>query len=206
MAKLHQYQDSDGKFDYTQYVEIQTHGNKQKIDLCWVSEKNIEFLAQYLTSNLANIDAGVCHGTRRGLEQQWFGEYLGIDVIGTEISETAANFPNTIQWDFHEPHPKLVELDFVYSNSFDHSYDPAKSFNNWVDSLKIGGLVLIEHSRLHEETGVTRLDPFGASIVEISDFSQQWCQGRVEHKEILQMPEGNRFVKDISVIVFKKIG
>ncbi|MBX2868851.1 MAG: class I SAM-dependent methyltransferase [Acidiferrobacterales bacterium] len=205
MSKLHKYEDQNGNFDYDKYVEIQTWGNKSKLDFCWVAEQNIRFLAEYIQSQLGEVAKGVCHGTRQGFEQKWFSESLGIEVIGTEISDTASQFPNTIQWDFHEPHPDLIKLDFVYSNSFDHSYDPEKSFTSWVNSLRIGGLLFIEHSKLHEEPGATQLDPFGASAEEIIDLARQWCGSGISQGELLDMPAGNRFVRHLKAIVFQRL-
>ncbi len=205
MSKLHKYEDQDGNFDYDKYVEIQTWGNKAKLNFCWVAEQNIRFLAEHVRTELGQVTKGVCHGTRQGFEQKWFSDALGIEVTGTEISDTASQFPHTIQWDFHEPHPELVNLDFVYSNSFDHSYDPQKSFTNWVDSLRIGGLLFIEHSKLHEEHGVTRLDPFGASVEEIIELAGQWCGEAVSPGVLLDLPAGNRFVRQLKAIVFKRL-
>jgi hypothetical protein len=47
--------------------------------------------------------------------------------MGTEISDTAGQFPYTIQWDFHKTKAEWIDAtDFIYSNCFDHSYDPQK--------------------------------------------------------------------------------
>ena len=39
---------------------------------------------------------------KNGNEQACFSKYLNCDVIGTEISDTATDFPNTISLDFHD--------------------------------------------------------------------------------------------------------
>ncbi|MBK6621188.1 MAG: hypothetical protein IPG32_10020 [Saprospirales bacterium] len=50
---------------------------------------------------------------------------MNCEVIGTEISDSASKFSHTIEWDFHEVKPEWIgRADFIYSNSFDHSYDP----------------------------------------------------------------------------------
>ncbi|MCH8247729.1 MAG: tetratricopeptide repeat protein, partial [Bacteroidetes bacterium] len=72
MAKLFDYKTQNGDFDYDKYVQIQTDGNKQKINLSWAQEQNIQFLAKYLKESLNTINKGACHGTRQGLEQKWF--------------------------------------------------------------------------------------------------------------------------------------
>ena len=126
---LYEYFDSEGKFDYQQYKQIQIETNKSKLDQIWAKEENISFLSQYIKSKIGIPKLGICHGTRRGLEQQWFIDNLKCKVIGTEISDTAKQFKNTIQWDFHKVKDEWLDhVDFIYSNSLDHSYDPQKVF------------------------------------------------------------------------------
>jgi len=125
--KQYSYRKSDGEFDYERYKEIQTAGNKRKLGAQWVREHEIEFISSHLTKLGAQPKFAICHGTRRGNEQTWFRKYLSCEVIGTEISDTADQFPYTIQWDFHDVKPEWLDrCDFIYSNSWDHSYDPIK--------------------------------------------------------------------------------
>ena len=65
-------------------------------------------------SEKKSLEYGLAVGN--AIEQEWFRKYLDIDVIGTEISDTASEFPNTIEWDFHETKPEwLNSVDFIYS-------------------------------------------------------------------------------------------
>ncbi len=91
------------------------------------------------------ISSVLCHGTRNAREQEYFKNLLPFaEIIGTEISYTAAEFPMTEQHDFHEPQDKwLNKFDIVYSNSFDHSYDPEKCINTWKDQLSSNGSLYI---------------------------------------------------------------
>jgi hypothetical protein len=157
---LYRYLKPDGSFDYEKYRAIQERGNKEKIDWVWVVEENIAFLADYIQKHLQGVQFGICHGTRRGKEQEWFRKYLGCEVIGTELSETATSFPNTIQWDFHKVKPEwLNSVDFIYSNSFDHSYDPEQCLNTWMSCLKKGGFCILEHTSFHTAAATSELDP-----------------------------------------------
>lgn len=184
---LHKYK------DYDEYLAVQTTGNKEKIDLTWVVEENIEFLARYLLEKLKMVKAGICHGTRRGQEQKWFSGKLNANIFGTEISDTATEFPNTIQWDFHEVKPEwLGKFDFIYSNSFDHSYDPEKCLNAWMSCLKDGGLCIIEHSSLHSPKGVTELDPFGVTLEYFPYLVLSWSKGSYFVCDILDAPSQNK--------------
>jgi hypothetical protein len=183
---LHKYK------DYNEYVKVQSTGNKEKIDLTWVVEDNIVFLSRYLLEKLKSVEAGICHGTRRGQEQKWFSEKLNASVFGTEISDTASQFENTIQWDFHEIKPEwLGRFDFIYSNSFDHSYDPEKCLNAWISCLKNGGICIIEHSSLHSPKGVTELDPFGVTLEYFPYLVLSWSKGSYFVCDILDAPRHN---------------
>ena len=158
---LFKYQ-KDGKIDYENYKKTQTEGNVAKIDEVFEIEENVKMLSDFLKKNLANIEFGICHGTRRGKEQEWFRKYLGVNVIGTEISETATKFPNTIQWDFHEIKDEWIKkVDFIYSNSLDHSYDPGFCLQQWFRCLKKGGYCIINGSSANNPKFVNKLDLFG---------------------------------------------
>jgi hypothetical protein len=184
---LHQYRKPDGSFDYEQYRRVQVEGNHRKLANVWVVEENIAFLANYLRRLQPTF--GICHGTRRGKEQEWFRKHLQCEVIGTEISDTAAQFPHTIQWDFHEVKPEWVgAVDFIYSNSFDHSYDPEKCLNAWMSCLRPGGVCILEHSNMHDTMGASELDPFGASINLMPYLVVTWSKGKFAVREIIDAP------------------
>ncbi len=161
------YIGADGKFDYDHYRRVQQDGNRRKIDFQWVDEASIIFLSAEIRKRIALPRFGICHGTRRGNEQMWFSRHLGdCVVIGTEISDTAQDFPRTVQWDFHNPRDEWVgSADFVYSNSWDHSFDPPRMFKVWADQLRRGGLLILEHTHYHLEAN--ELDPFGANPDEL---------------------------------------
>jgi len=202
---LFNYIDEKGNFDYQKYVRIQVEGNHQKINNVWVIRENINFLSQYLMENLHELASGICHGTRRGYEQLWFRENLECDVIGTEISDTATQFPFTIQWDFHDIKPEWIEsFDFIYSNSLDHSYDPEMCIKNWMKCLKNEGVCIIEHTSLHSPEGATVLDPFGATIEYMPYLISRWGCRSFGIYEILEAPQKGDAVSYNYFIVLKK--
>lgn len=185
---IHAYLNESGKFDYERYRQAQVSANKRKIHSVWVQEDNIRFLADYVRQSIANPRLGLCHGTRRGLEQRWFRQYIGCEVIGTEISDTAADFPDTIQWDFHETKPEwLNAVDFIYSNSLDHSYDPEKCLNAWVSCLRSDGMLIIEHSS--DDVEARESDPFGAQLAVMPYLILQWAKGAFSTREIIRAPK-----------------
>lgn len=196
------------KYDsYEEYKEIQTQGNKKKLDVVWVSEKNIKFLSEYLKNNISNMVFGLCHGTRNGAEQKYFKKYLGIEMMGTEISDTATQFPDTIQWDFHEELPQYEsKADFVYSNSFDHAYDPGKAFRAWTKTLKSPeSVIVLEHSSGHGPEAATKLDPFGADLEAMPGLVKDWTNGDYEIVDTLRSPEIPLSLTDNHFLIIKKV-
>ena len=91
------------------------------------------------------IVTGVCHGTRRGSEQRFLRKETGSDqIFGTDISLTATQFENTIQWDFHEIKEEwLNNFDLIYTNSLDQSYDPMYCVEQWLKTLVSNGICII---------------------------------------------------------------
>jgi hypothetical protein len=187
--------------DYEQYKKIQIEGNIKKINNCFVDENNIKFLSHYLKKNINNPKFGICHGTRQGKEQEWFRKYLGIEVIGTEISPTATKFPNTIQWDFHDVKKEWINnVDFIYSNSFDHSYKPKECLDAWMSCINKRGILILEWTNAHIE--MNKLDPFGA---DLNDY-KKLILNKYTIKEILKAPTNRfwRFKKTYFIIICKK--
>lgn len=152
--------------DYETYLKVQTLGNKSKIKWQAVKESHIRLLSDWMNRTLGVVTFGLCHGTRRGAEQAWFRSHLsgGPRVIGTEISDTASEFPDTVRWDFHDTNPEWDQrADFVYSNSWDHAFAPRRAFEAWFASLRPGGVMLLDHSRDQVAEAANELDPFGIS-------------------------------------------
>lgn len=167
---LSSWQLCQSKFNYEEYVRIQTDGNRRKIARQFVDTGTIEAIAKWMKNEMKveGVVHGICHGTRRGFEQRIFRELVpNSNVFGTEISDTATNFEHTIQWDYHL---KKLEweghFDFIYSNTLDHSYDPQLAIDVWMSTLNRRGELFLEWTKAHSESGVSRLDPFGASLGE----------------------------------------
>ena len=142
------YSDEDNNLDYKKYVDKQTALNKKKLHLNGPAEKLVEQLSWFVNMEWFSIqhkpERGICHGTRNGSEQINFSKYLNIPVIGTDISDTATQFDDTIQWDFHDIKDEWVNnIDFIYSNSLDHSYDPIYCLRQWFKCLKLGGICIL---------------------------------------------------------------
>lgn len=167
--EIHKYK------DYEEYKKIQVDCNKIKIGInrVWAREENIKIAAEELKVALDKIELGICHGTRMGNEQKWFSEFLNCEVIGTELSPTATDFPNTIQWDFHDTKAEWINnVDFIYSNSLDHSCRPKECLDTWMSCLRQGGVCILEWDESHNV--LTQTDPFAASLSEYEDMVSKW--------------------------------
>lgn len=172
--------------NYDHYKRTQIAGNLRKIDQVWAAEENIQYLSRYLKEEVKHLKFGICHGTRQGKEQMWFRQYLGIEVLGTEISPTAKDFPHTIEWDFHNVKPEWInQTDFIYSNSFDHSYRPEQCLDAWMSCVRQDGVCILEWSTSHVEAD--ELDPFGATLAGIKKLVKK----KYGVKAVLKAPGKN---------------
>ena len=131
----------------------------------------------------------LCHGTRRGVEQQLFMAAYHPhvqDVLGTEISPSATEFPLTVQWDFSVPNPEWIGAwDVVYSNSFDHAFDPAVTLHTWADQLAPAGSLFIDISI---RTMPDRYDPLVITPAEIEGLARECGLAMVQSTRILMAP------------------
>jgi hypothetical protein len=130
---------------YAEYVAEQVATNKRKLNKVWVTDEEIAAVAQCVKRLHIEVRTGVCHGVRNGYEVARFRELICRDIFGTEISDTATLFDNVIQWDFHEVKDEWIShFDFIYSNSFDHSYDIELCLSRWRKTLSPQGVCFLE--------------------------------------------------------------
>ena len=165
--------------NYEEYVSEQTRANKLKLTNVWVQKNTMDQIKQ----RVSNPKAIICHGTRNAKEQQYLQEIYGdIEIIGTEISETATQFDMTIQHDFHEQKEEWVDhFDILYSNSFDHSYDPWKCIKTWGEQLKTGGWAFLEMSSHPEVNRSKSTDPL--QIESVNEVMDLLTHGRLEYTD-----------------------
>ena len=157
--------------DYDEYVKVQTEGNVQKLKNVWADQKVFDIIATY-KPDAKDI---ICHGTRNGAELDMFKKAIPslYYIVGTEISHTAKQFPNTIQHDFHEQIQSYVnKFDIVYSNSLDHSYNPYKALKTWTDQVNQSGMLCIELAT-GAENKRRELDPLEISPKELTEIIEE---------------------------------
>ena len=166
--------------NYEEYKDAQLVGYSAKVNThSWVDTYSVRGIVSYIFDCNPEVSFGLCHGTRRGVEQEEFNKTfdrlgLNVTVIGTEIADEAQDrFPNTIEWDFHEVKDEWINsVDFIFSNSFDHSYDTEKALDSWMRCLNDKGLCFIEWTE--DANGNSRpMDPFAASFDEYKELIQE---------------------------------
>jgi len=191
----------DYKGGYEEYRRVQIHHNKRKLTNVWADETTLEAVCAHLTSDGRNVENGICHGARNGFEVAWFRKALGADVIGTDISETATDFPNMVVWDFHEENPDWEgKFDFVYTNSLDQAMEPDRALGSWARQLKPGGRIYIEHTMAHSAAHASEMDPFGAHPMCMPYLFFTWGRGKYRLADILELPR--KANKDMPVWIF----
>lgn len=178
---------------YERYRSVQILHNRRKIDKVWADSATLAIIAEYLRSSRIAVASGICHGTRRGFEQAELARLLDCPVIGTEISETAADFPNTVQWDFHDVKPEWRDaFSFVYSNSLDQAFAPRRALDTWVGQLQPDGLLFIEHSLSHAAMGAGEMDPFGAHPMAMPYLLFEWGRGTYRLVDLIRPEDKKR--------------
>lgn len=191
--------EKNGKNDYQTYRTIQEIGNRTKLDHIFTTPEVIAAAARHAKDCLGAVNKVLCHGTRNGTEQRWFKSHFPqAQVLGTEISVTATQFPMTILWDFHDIRDDWLDYwDVLYSNSWDHSFSPSIMFSAWYRSLRPGGLLYLEHTREHER--VDHLDLFGATPAALREIVEA---SGLAYRETLKAPPENGLERQL--LVFSK--
>jgi hypothetical protein len=199
LVKIYKYK------DYNEYRETQIHFNKKKIDKIWADEETLEKVSIFLKKNInSSIIKGICHGSRNGFEQNFFNEKKEFEVIGTDISETAKDYKNSVVHDFHDEKKEwLNNFDFVYSNSLDQSFDPKKALQIWLDQIKQGRFIIIEHTDQHGVISSGKMDPFGVEANFFPYLLTEWF-GHLISIKIIKGVKKNKNNAPVFLFILKK--
>ena len=172
---------------YAEYRATQIKHNKRKLSHVWADVTTLSRVVDDLRSHGLGA-TGICHGARNGFEVTWLREHLGGDIIGTDISETATEFPHMCVWDFHDDNPDwLGQFDFVYTNSLDQAMDPARALNAWAKQITPRGRIYIEHTMAHSAIVAGAMDPFGAHPMAMPYLIFLWGKGSFSLADIFEI-------------------
>jgi hypothetical protein len=170
--KLYEYE------NYDEYVAAQKKGVyhhprvKNAINYEWIKRDEVSFLwyeiiEPYFKTQKRTAICGICHGAKLGKENMWLQEKTKIDFIGTDLICPTNDKMKLLNWDFHETKKEWKnKFDVMYTNSFDHSYDPEHCLRQWLSCLSEGGICIIEWSPGHGEMSQNEIDSLGASFQE----------------------------------------
>ena len=201
LVKIYKYK------NYDEYKDTQIYYNKKKIEHVWADEKTLEKIRDFLIENTSGgIIKGICHGSRNGFEQNFFNENKDrFYVIGTDISDTAENYKNSVMHDYHEEKKEwLNNFDFVYSNSLDQSFDPRKALKTWLNQLKKNGFIIIEHTDQHGVIASGKMDPFGVEANFFPYLLSDWFDHSISIK-IIKSLKVNKNNAPVHLFILKKI-
>ena len=153
-----------------EYIKAQIKKNEKKIEHVWVKNNEIILISKKVKQYIPEPKFGICHGVRNAWEVKKLRNLLNIEIIGTDIAPSATRFPNTIQWDFHKIKEEWKNsVDFIYSNSFDHSYDPSLCLDIWMKCIKKGVGVCFIHWM---STNANKIDAADCFAGTIKDYRQ----------------------------------
>ena len=172
---------------YDEYRATQIQYNKRKLKNIWADETTLSAIADHIEAR-GPVASGICHGARNGFEVEWFRKRLGGEVVGTDISETALQFPHMHVWDFHDENPDWVDrFDFVYSNSLDQAMEPSRAVDVWARQIGPQGRIYVEHTMAHSVEYAGEMDPFGADPLTMPYLFFRWARGRYRLADILEI-------------------
>lgn len=186
---------------YEQYRQIQIEHNIRKINNVWADAQTMDRVAALVRARVGDGPVkGICHGTRNGFEQNYLNDtHAGFDVIGTDISDTATDYPNSVVWDFHDTNPDWAgQFDFVYSNSLDQGWKPQMALTAWLNQLRPGGVVILELTIDHGPEGASEMDPFGVRPTALPYVLAEWYG----HQVSVSVTKGKKGNMDKDVWLF----
>ena len=134
--------------EYSSYDEYVAHqGSKLKyLDLADYDRAYGGALRERLQKLSLKSGAKVlCLGARQGTEVKAFRD-LGCDAIGIDLMP-GENNPYVVKGDFHDLQFSAQSMDVMYTNSFDHAFDPKKMLAEIHRVLKPDGRLIVEAVR-----------------------------------------------------------
>ena len=194
---------------YEEYKKVQIFHNKRKINKVFADKTTLKRVANIVLNEFKDEIhiKGLCHGSRNGFEQNFLRELSEkIECIGTDISETAKNYENSVQWDFHDVNENWVGAqNFIYTNSLDQSWQPKVALQTWLSQLKPNGILIIEHTNSHTPTNASKSDPFGVRPTSVPYVLTMWFGSQISIEHSVQKKDNGRKLDAWLFVVRKNI-
>ena len=161
---------------YEAYVAAQIAANQLKFHHVFAEDPELRAIADYVRRHQPDARTGLCHGVRNGYEVHRLRTCIpDVDIRGTDIAPSIASVPHCLHWDMHELKPEWRgAVDVIYSNSWDHTYDPPLLFACWSDCLSPTGRAYLSYTAWHGEAWISRAsgaDVFGCSLDELVELA-----------------------------------
>ena len=146
---------------YKEYVRIQIERHSLKKD----KKRDEVYYKKFFGELIEYLDKSkhyemICYGTRnnneRDLWKHLFNQFkYDVAVYSLDIApDTEPSHKPDFVYDFNKlPGDFIDKWDIIFSNAIDHAPDATTTFNHWLKTLNIGGLLVLEFYYNHEITG-----------------------------------------------------
>ena len=194
---------------YKEYKDTQIYYNKMKINKVFADKKTLTRVGNIVLREFPGESKikGICHGSRNSFEQNFLRSFSNrIETIGTDISETAKNYENSVHWDYHDINKDWVgEHAFIYTNSLDHSWQPKVALQTLFAQLKPNGLLIIEHTEGHSPTNADKMDQFGVKPTVMPYVLTLWFGSQISIEHSVSEKSNKRKYKAWLFVIKKNV-
>lgn len=161
---------------YEDYVEAQRQTVARKGTGPYFTDAEMDRIAEWCKDHGLEVKTGICHGARNGLEAEELMKRLpGSTIFGTDLfphsgrSRLVPTKAKVVEWDFNKKNRRWMgRFDLVYSNSFDHAFNPRWTLRVWFGQLREGGALFLQWTKWN--LGVRQGDCLGGQLTEFVDL------------------------------------
>ena len=108
-----------------------------------------------------------------------------------------------ISIDKNTEHKIINNIEFIYTNSLDQSWQPKVALQTWLSQLKPDGILVIEHTRSQSPTNASKIDPFGVRPTVMPYILTMWFGSQISIEHSVDKKDNGRKM-DAWLFVIKK--